>query len=73
MRLDDLHNDGQTKPGSIGTNPLAAPEALEDVRLILSRDARTAVLDADRARRIEFHNHLSSRRRMHERVFDQIA
>ena len=35
-------------PAPLATNTFAAPEALEDVRPILGRDARTAVLDADR-------------------------
>jgi hypothetical protein len=42
MRPDDLHNDRQTQPGTVGANPLAAPEALEDMRPILGWDARTA-------------------------------
>src|SRR5262245_44916093 len=43
MRPDDLHDDRQTQPGAAAANSLAAPEALEDVRTILQRDARPAV------------------------------
>jgi hypothetical protein len=73
MRLDDLQNDRQTQTGAVGASSLAAPEALEDVRPIVGRDPRPAVLDTDRAPLVDFDDHLGSRRRMHERVFDQIA
>src|SRR5215831_13948028 len=43
MRPDDLHNYRQAQPGSIGANRLAAPEALENIRLILHSYARPAV------------------------------
>jgi hypothetical protein len=51
----------------------AAPETLEDALPILCWDARTAVLHANRPRRIDVDDHLCSRRRMREHVFDQIA
>ena len=44
VRPDDLHNTRQAQSGSAGTHPLAAPEALENVRPIIQRYARTAVL-----------------------------
>ena len=53
MRPDDLHNDRQAQSGSAGANPLAAPEALEDVRPILRRNARAAILDTDRPLRVD--------------------
>ena len=73
MRPDDLHDDRQTQPGSVGTNPFAAPEALKDVRPIFRRNAWTAVQDADRALRVDLDDHFGPRRRMHERIFNEIA
>ena len=73
MRPDYLHDDCQTQTGAVGANSLAAPEALKDALPILGWDAGTAVLYADRTLRIDLDDHLSSRRRMHERVFDQIT
>ena len=73
MRPDDLHNDRQAQSGSVGPHPLAAPEALEDVRLILRRDAWTAVLDADRPLWADLDNDLALRRCMRERIFNEIA
>src|SRR4051812_17953133 len=64
MRPDDLHYDRQTQTGTVGTSSLAAPEALEDVRPILGRDARTAVRDADRALPVDLDDHFGSLRRM---------
>ena len=73
MRPDDLHNDRQAQSGSAGTDPLAAPEALENVRPILHRDARTAVLDADRPLGSDIDDHLSARGRMREGILNEIA
>src|SRR6516162_3187810 len=64
VRPDDLHNNRQAQPGSAGTHPLAAPEALENVWPILRRDARTAVLNADRPLGSDIHDHFSARGRM---------
>src|SRR5215467_13514018 len=60
VRPDDLHNNRQAQSGSAGTHPLAAPEALENVRPIIQRDARTTVLDADRPLGSDIDNHFSS-------------
>ena len=73
MRPDDFHNDRQTQAGSVGTNPLAAPEALEDMPPILRRDARTGVLDADRPLRADLDDHFSPRCRMREGILNEIA
>src|SRR6516165_12509059 len=73
VRPDDLHNDRQAQSGSAGTHPLAAPEALENVRPILHRDARTAVLDADRRLGSDIDDHFGSRCRMRERILNEIA
>src|SRR5438874_3823850 len=73
MCPDDLHNDRQPQTGTFGTSSLTAPEALEDVRPILSRDARTAVRDADRALRVDLDDHFGSLRRMRERVFNKVS
>ena len=73
MRPDDFHNDRQTQAGSVGTNPLAAPEALEDMPPILRRDARTAVLDADRTFRADLDDHFGPRCRVRERILNEIA
>ena len=70
---NDLHDDRQAQTGTVGANALAAPETLEDALPVFGWDARTAVLHADRALRVNLDDHLRSRRRMHERVFDQIA
>jgi len=60
MRPDDSHNDRQTQTGTLATDAFTPPEALEDVRPILDSDARTAVLDADRAVRVNLNDHLGS-------------
>src|SRR5215469_7422629 len=73
VRPDDLHNNRQAQSGSAGTHPFAAPEALENVWSILHRDARPAVLDADRPFGSDIDDHFSTWDRMRERVFDQIA
>src|SRR5215468_5923310 len=73
MRPDDLHNNRQAQSGSAGTYPLAAPEALENVWPILNRDARTAVLDADRPLRSDIDDHFSARGRMREGILNEIA
>ena len=48
VRPNDLHDDRQTQTGTLAANSLAAPEALEDARPILRRNAWAAVLDTDR-------------------------
>src|SRR5262252_3237304 len=73
MRPSYLHNNRQAQTGTVGANASAAPEALEDALPILCRDTRTTVLHADRALWVDLDDHLRSCRRMHERVFDQIA
>ena len=73
MRPDDLHNNRQAQSGSAGTHPLAAPEALENVRPILNRDARTAVLDADRPLGSDIDDHFSAGGRVREGILNEIA
>ena len=73
MGPDDFHNDRQTQSGSVGTHPFATPEALENVRPILHRDARTAVLDADRPLGSHIDDHFTAWGRMRERILNEIA
>ena len=73
MRPDDLHHDRQTQSGSVSTHPLAAPEALEDVRPILCRNARTAVLDADRPLWADLDDDFALWRRMRKGILNEIA
>ena len=73
MRPDDLHNDCQAQSGSVGTNPFAAPETLEDVWPILDWDPQTAVLDADRPVWADLDNDFALRRRMRECILNEIA
>src|SRR5215469_13416689 len=73
VRPDDLHNNRQAQSSSARTHPLAAPEALENVRPILHRDARTAVLDADRPLGTDIDDHFSAWGRMREGVLNEIA
>src|SRR5262250_3000207 len=73
VRPDDLHNNRQAQSGSAGTHPLAAPEALENVWPILHRDARTAVLDADRPLGSDIDDHFSAWGRMCEGILNEIA
>ena len=72
MRPDDFHHDCQTQTGAFATHAFAPPKTLEEVGSILGWDARTAVLHADRTLGVDLDDHLRSRRRMDERVFDQI-
>ncbi len=73
MRPDDLHDDRQTQSGAVATSSLAAPEALEDVRTILHRDARAAVQNTDRPTRVELDDYLGVGGGVDERIFDEIA
>ena len=73
MRPDNLHNDCQAQSGSVGTNPFAAPEALEDVRPILHWDPQAVVLDADRPVWTDLDNDFALRRRMRECILNEIA
>ena len=73
MGPDDLHHDRQTQSGSTGPHPLAAPEALENVRPIFHRDAGTAVLDADRPLGSDIDDHFSAWGRMREGILNKIA
>src|SRR5215475_3079720 len=73
VRPDDLHNNRQAQSGSAGTQPLAAPEALENVWPILHRDARTAVLDADRPLGSDIDDHFGAWGRMREGILNEIA
>ena len=73
VRPDDLHNNRQAQSGSAGMYPLAAPEALENVGPIVHRDARTAVLDADRPFGSDIDDHFSAWGRMREGILNEIA
>ena len=73
VRPDDLHNDRQAQSGSAGAHPLAAPEALENVWPILHRDARTAVLHANRPLGSDINGHFSAWGRMREGILNEIA
>src|SRR5215510_5933383 len=73
VRPDDLHNNRQAQSSSAGTHSLAAPEALENVWPILDRDARTAVLDADRPLGSDIDDHFSARGRVREGILNEIA
>src|SRR5262249_25575811 len=72
MRSDNLHNDRQAQPGSAGATPLATPEPLKDVRSILRRDARAAILDTDRPFRADLDGHFGSLSRVRERILNEI-
>ena len=61
MRLDDLHNDRQAEAGSAATYSVPTPEALKDVRPILRRNARAAILDTDRPLRVDLDDHFGPR------------
>ena len=73
MGPDDLHHDRQTQSGSTGPHPLAAPEALENVWPIFHRNARTAVLDADRPLGSDIDDHFGAWGRMREGILNEIA
>src|SRR5262244_3668692 len=73
VRPDDLHNNRQAQSGPAGTHPLAAPEALEYMRAVVNRDARTAVLDADRPLGSDIDDHFSAWGRMREGILNKIA
>ena len=73
MRFDDLADDRQAESSTARGGPLAAPEAVEDMRPVFGRYARPAVAHADGAIRGDLDDHLRVARRMSERIFDEVA
>ena len=73
MRPDDLHNDRQAEAGSATTYSAPTPEALEDMRPILRRNARAAVLDTDRPLWVDLDDHFGPWGCVCERIFNKIA
>src|SRR6516162_4950339 len=47
MRSDDLHDDRQSEPRALGSDPSTTPETIEDAWLVLDWYARSAVQNAE--------------------------
>src|SRR5450631_2177185 len=73
MRFHDLRDDGETQPGAVRGRRVAAPEALEDPRAIFLRYARPAVADVDAAAGARADRDFGARRRVDDRILDQVA
>src|SRR5262249_49503771 len=72
MRAHDFADDGEAEAGAFLLFARAAPEPLENVLAILWRHAATAIGHFDAAGTIDRHGHLRSRRRVSDRVLDQV-
>src|SRR5271169_4806379 len=73
MCPDDLHDDRQSEPRALGSDPSTTPETIENARSVLDRDARSTVQNSQRAIPADINDHLSPNRRMRQRIFDEIA
>jgi hypothetical protein len=73
MSAGDFRNDGEAETCARMMWVSASPKALEDTGSIVERDTGSAIRDTDKSRGINSDGHLRSRRRVGNRVFDQIA
>src|SRR6516164_6155671 len=72
MREHDFADDGEAEAGAFLLFTRAAPEPLENVLAILWRHAAAAIGHFDAAGTIDRHVHFRSRRRVSDRVLDQV-
>jgi hypothetical protein len=70
-RRHDLLDDGEAKAGPV-RRLIAAPEALEDLRSKLFRDARSGIDDVDRRESGDSYQDRVFARRVLDRVLDQV-
>src|SRR5262245_35964281 len=73
MRSHDFVDDGEAEAGALLLFAPAAPEPLENVLTILPRHAAAAIGHLDPAATIDRHGHFRSRRRVNDRVLNQIS
>src|SRR5205814_7731366 len=73
VRSRDLQDNRQSQSRAVGSNALPTPEPIKDARPVSDRYARPTVQNTKGTLLTDIDNHFRRRRRMRERILDEIA